>query len=220
MYDHVTSTVPGCASGVHMASMKQINVAFPSGRGERLLIPESSNVGNLRTLAQETFGQGFLKLVTAKGVVLTDATESLQAAGLEDGDHVTALAVEPILAASGGAFALCIHGGDRVVTWGRPAEGGDSSAVQGKLRGVQQIASTRGAFAAILEDGSLVTWGNSERGGDSSAVQHQLKTVQQVQQIVPQICSTGRWICGAQWKMDLFGGLGRESELVRGLGSN
>ena len=145
--------------------MKQIAVAFPSGRGERLLIPESSNVGDLRTLAQETFGQGFVKLVTANGVILTDATESLQAAGLEDGDHVTALAVEPILAASGGAFALCIRGGDRVVTWGRPAEGGDSSAVQGKLRGVQQIAATNQAFAAMLEDGSLVTWGNSDPTG-------------------------------------------------------
>eukprot|EP00439_Symbiodinium_sp_Y106_P066492 s501_g10.t2 len=75
---------------------QQIHVAFPSGRGERLSIPESSNVGDLRTLAQEAFGQGFVKLVTASGVVLSDATESLQAAGLEDGDHVTALAVEPI----------------------------------------------------------------------------------------------------------------------------
>eukprot|EP00435_Cladocopium_sp_Y103_P003338 s4602_g1.t1 len=136
--------------------MKQINVAFPSGRGERLSIPESSNVGHLRTLAQEAFGQGFVKLVTAKGVVLTDATESLQAAGLEDGDHVTALAVEPILAASGGAFALCIRGGDRVVTWGRPAEGGDSSAVQGKLRGIQQIAATMLSRSHLLRgDGGL-----------------------------------------------------------------
>ena len=34
------------------------------------------------------------------------------------------------------------------VMWGKPADGGDSSAVQGKLRGVQQIAATNGAFAA------------------------------------------------------------------------
>ena len=67
-----------------------------------------------------------------------------------------------------------------MVTWGKPAEGGNSSAVQGNLRGVQQIAATNGAFAAVLEDGSVVTWGSSEMGGDSSAVQHQLKTVKHV----------------------------------------
>ena len=58
------------------------------------------------------------------------------------------------------------------------ARGGDSSAVQDQLKGVQQIqASGFGAFAAILEDGSAVTWGDSRRGGDSSAVQDYLRSV-------------------------------------------
>ena len=35
-----------------------------------------------------------------------------------------------------------------------------------------------GAFAAILEDGSVVTWGDADCGGDSSAVRDQLKGVQ------------------------------------------
>ena len=38
-----------------------------------------------------------------------------------------------------------------------------------------------GAFAAILEDGSVVSWGNEDSGGDSSAVGDQLKGVQQIQ---------------------------------------
>ena len=59
--------------------------------------------------------------------------------------------------------------------------GGDSSAVQDQLKGVQQIQATDGAFAAILEDGSVVTWGDADCGGDSSAVQDQLKGVQQIQ---------------------------------------
>ena len=68
-----------------------------------------------------------------------------------------------------------------VVTWGHAPFGGDSSAVQDELRGVQQIQATRAAFAAILADGSVVTWGNPEYGGDSSAVKSQLRSVQQIQ---------------------------------------
>ena len=61
-----------------------------------------------------------------------------------------------------------------VVTWGDADCGGDSSAVQNQLKGVRQIQATGGAFAAILEDGSVVTWRNAQYGGDSSTVQAQL----------------------------------------------
>ena len=39
--------------------------------------------------------------------------------------------------------------------------GGHSSLVRDQLRGVQQIQATSGAFAAILEDGSVVAWGDA-----------------------------------------------------------
>ena len=68
-----------------------------------------------------------------------------------------------------------------VVTWGERRCGGDSRAVQDKLKGVQQIQASQGAFAAILLDGSVVTWGGQDFGGDSRAVQDQLKGVQQIQ---------------------------------------
>ena len=111
-----------------------------------------------------------------------DPTKSLQDAGLEDGDHLTAIAVEAKVAATARAFALFCPGGDRVVTWGYPDDGGDSSEVQDRLRSVWHIEGTLGgAFAAILADGSVVTWGDPDYGGDSSQVQHQLKSVQQVQ---------------------------------------
>ena len=70
---------------------------------------------------------------------------------------------------------------DLSVTWGAAGLGGDSSAVQGQLKDVQQIQASDGAFAAILGDGSIVTWGSAGFGGDSRAVQNQLKNVQQVQ---------------------------------------
>ena len=63
---------------------------------------------------------------------------------------------------------------------GREDFGGDSSAVQDQLKGVQ-IQARDGDFAAILEDGSVVTWGRAGSGGDSSAVRDQLKGVRQIQ---------------------------------------
>ena len=56
-------------------------------------------------------------------------------------------------------------------------DGGDSSAVQDQLKGVQQIQATQSAFAAILADGSVVTWGHAQHGGDSVAVEHELRFV-------------------------------------------
>ena len=67
------------------------------------------------------------------------------------------------------------------MTWGDPDSGGDSSKVQDRLKGVQQVQATSRAFAAILADGSIVTWGLPGYGGDSSEVQDRLKGVQQVQ---------------------------------------
>ena len=160
--------------------MFHVNVALPSGRSEELSLPQSSKVGDLRALAQKSFQLGFLRLLAADHSVL-DPTVSLQAAGLEDGDHLTAIVLEAKVAATEQAFASFCCGGDRIVTWGSPAHGGDSSEVQDQLKGVQQVQATQYASAAILTDGSVVTWGDPDCGGDSSRVQGQLQGVQQVQ---------------------------------------
>ena len=104
---------------------------------------------------------------------------SLSAAGLQDRDHLTALAVQGSIAATQEAFALWCCGGNRIVAWGAPDSGGDNSAIQDLLRNVQQVkalktgfhagAITNGAFAVILAGGSVITWGASTAGGDSSA---------------------------------------------------
>ena len=148
-------------------------MAVPSGRSEIFSIPQSSKVGDLRVLAQKSFQLGFLRLVAADHSVV-DPTKSLQAAGLEDGAYLTAIAVEAKVAATGQAFALFCFGGDQVVTWGESLHGGDSAEVQDQLKGVQQV------HAAILGNGSAVTWGASPYDGDSSQVQHLLKDVQQL----------------------------------------
>ena len=160
--------------------MCKVNVALPSGRSEEFSIPQSSKVRDLRVQAQKSFQLGFLRLVTADHRVV-DPTLSLQAAGLEDGDRLTAIAVEAKVSATAFSFALFCCQGDRVVTWGSPHRGGDSSHVQDQLKRVQHAQATEVAFAAILENGSVVTWGNRDCGGDSSEVQDKLRGVQHVQ---------------------------------------
>ena len=74
------------------------------------------------------------------------------------------------------AIAAILSDGS-VAAWGNRFCGGDTSAVQGQLRKVQQIQATERAFAALLEDGSVVAWGNPDFGGDNSAIVEQLRYV-------------------------------------------
>ena len=106
-------------------------------------------------------------------VVCLDKT--LEEAEIEDGECLGALVLQPQAAATVSAFAVRCQGNSTTVTWG------DSSEVRDELRGVQQIQVTNGAFAAILEDGSVVSWGNASFGGDSSAVRDQIRGLQQIQ---------------------------------------
>ena len=57
------------------------------------------------------------------------------------------------------AFVACL-GDASVVTWGSASAGADSTAVQDRLRDVQQVQACNLGFAAILGDGSVVSWGD------------------------------------------------------------
>ena len=131
--------------------------------------------GLIFVLAQRSFGC-FLRLVSAAGHVLNDPKKSLEAAGIHDGDHVTAVAQQAKLAATAAAFALWFDGEHKIITWGHRAVTGNSYAVRNNVESVHLVLGTRislqeevpqqfqykaGAFAAILEDGSVVTWGHS-----------------------------------------------------------
>eukprot|EP00434_Breviolum_minutum_P020626 symbB.v1.2.018187.t1/scaffold1440.1/size119446/2 len=161
--------------------MIQINVALLNGNPELFTLLPSSTVQDVRTKAQRAFGKKHLKLITAKNRVLVNFEQTLEEAEIEDGECLTALVLQPKLAATRGAFALWCHEDSAIVTWADAEWGGDSSEVRDQLRGVQQIQATDGAFAAILSDGSIVTWGNPDYGGDSSTVRDQLKGVMQIQ---------------------------------------
>ena len=163
--------------------MFQVHVVLPSGLHECLSIPGSSKVRDLRIAAQQAFGQKLLRLATANHQILANPNESLEAAGLQDKECLTAVVLQPQLAATPRTFAFWCPGPDKILTWGYPTYSGNSSTVQAKLRSVQQIQATEGAFAAILADGSVVTWGLPQFGGDSSGVQAKLRGVQQIQAI-------------------------------------
>ena len=120
----------------------------------------------IRTKAQQAFGKKYLRLITAKNRVLYDFNQTLEESGIEDGECLAALILQPQVAAAAAAtFALWQPGDSAIITWGDADCGGDSSAVRDQLRGVQQIQASLKAFAAILEDGSVVTWGDANYGG-------------------------------------------------------
>eukprot|EP00434_Breviolum_minutum_P010504 symbB.v1.2.009265.t2/scaffold566.1/size186494/6 len=164
-----------------MSEMIQIHVLLPNGHAELFTLLPSSTVQDLKTKAERAFEKKYLRLITAKNQVLVHPDKTLEEAEIEDGERLTALVLQPQLAATRGAFALWCHGYNTIVTWGDGSFGGDSSALQDQIKGVQQIQATESAFAAILEDGSVITWGRENRGGDSSVVQDQLKGVQHIQ---------------------------------------
>ena len=164
---HLRAMKRKAVSGQVARESIELEVSLSSGRREIVAVPQSGTVADLKIAAQQSLGQPFLRLA-APG--LLDPTDSLRLSGLQDGDSVTAIAQQPKIAANRGAFALWCVGGHRVVTWGNPRFGGDSSRVRDQLRNVQQICGAERAFAAILADGTVVTWGDPHFGGDSSGV--------------------------------------------------
>ena len=187
--------------------MVQINIVWPSGNETSLTVPRSSTVGELKALARQSLKTCFLKLVTAEGHPLSDMRQPLEAAGLGNGDILTAIAhQQPVqIQATDSAFAAILADGS-VVCWGHANRGGDSSCVNRKLRGVQQIQATDSAFAAILADGSVVCWGHENRGGDSSCVNRKLRGVQQIQatdSAFAAILADGSVVC---WGDEIRGG--------------
>ena len=133
-----------------------INVALPNGHAELLSLLPSSTVQDVRTQAQLAFGKKHLGLVTAKNRVLVDFEQTLEEAEIKDGECLTALVLQPQVAATASAFALWCHGDSAVVTWGNASCGGDSTAVRDQLKGVQQIQAAPRIRGYL---GSCKLWG-------------------------------------------------------------
>lgn len=91
-------------------------------------------------------------------------SESLEGAGIRNGDSLTAIAQLPKLAATDKAFAIWCSGGG-VVTWG-DSECGANGVMQ--LNNLEHLCSSFAAFAAVSFDGRMACWGKLE--GDVGVV--------------------------------------------------
>ena len=118
-----------------------LEVSLPSGRCETVKVLRSGTVADLKIAAQQ-LRKGFLKLAAPDGH-LFDLTEALQFSGFQGGESIAAVAQQPKLAATDGAFALWCVGGDRVVTWG------SRNAVRWR-RQLQSARSARQCSEALL----------------------------------------------------------------------
>ena len=156
-----------------------VHVALLSGEQTTIVLPWLATIEELRQMAQEEVSKSLGKLVSSSGAVLLPS-DTLQQAGVQAYDVITAVVRDVVIAATKHAFAAILSSGT-VVAWGARHAGGDCSAVQHQLQNVQQIQSSAFAFAALLADGSVVTWGRQDSGGDSSMVQAQLHSVCQIQ---------------------------------------
>ena len=134
-----------------------INVALMSGRAAQVPVIMDHPLKRVKLEAQSALRTGMGVLRDLKGRTLDDC-QTARAASLISGDTVTFQVRQTRLASHrrGCAFAA-LRGDGSVVTWGDPRWGGDSSTVQEQLKKVQRIQATGGAFAAVLDSGSVVT---------------------------------------------------------------
>ena len=148
------------------------DVALMSGKRVSLEADPEASVGSLKQRAQRALEVGHGRIFNSFESIL-DGDATLEAAGLLTGECLTLHIGQ--LQISAGKDHRCF------AAWGKVDSGGDSRAVQDKLRNAQRIQASHAAFSAILGDGSVVTWGDEKYGGDSRAVQDQLQDVQRIQ---------------------------------------
>eukprot|EP00439_Symbiodinium_sp_Y106_P038611 s1145_g4.t1 len=161
---------PGASASVSGLSARSRSERILGSRREVCIVSELQwTIGDLRSRVAEHWGSRISSIAAAGGLQLKHKW-TLEAAGLKDGDTVFATLRRPALYSSPGASAVAlVHSDGSVRVWGDSAYGGDCSAVQEKLRDVQEVRVSTGACAAILADGSVVTWGDDLSGGDSAA---------------------------------------------------
>ena len=179
-----------------------VDVHLLSGRRAAVEVDADASVESLKHRAQSALAvpsRG--RLLNSSGEVL-DGAQTVAEAMLRSGDVLTLHVNQVQLKAnrkSGRSSAFAALLGDRfVVTWGSADYGGNSRAVQERLRDVQQIQASHDAFAAIRSDGSVVTWGFPSLVPKQS-VQEQLRDVQQIQSSLRiRLAASRGVVCGSR----------------------
>ena len=164
-----------------------LHVSLLSGQTVSVEAVLDVDVEEFKQRAQRALKVGRCRLVQSCGSVL-QGPRTIRECGLQTDDVLTlqvksveVLATRTIVPEIESSASAAILGDGSVMTWGHAEYGGNSSAVQNRLRNVEHIQATERAFAAILANGGVVTWGDVGSGGDSRAVRDQLRNVQHVQ---------------------------------------
>ena len=165
--------------GVNAAMSIVVDVSLISGKTVSVETRLDELVGSLRRRAQKALAV-FKNIRLLDSTRLLDAKQTVLEAKLQTGTVLTLQVGEVKLCGTTesrlyGAFSAILGDGS-VATWRSKHYGGDSPAVQDKLKDVQHIQASEEAFAAILSDGSAMTWGDQDFAGDG-----QLEGVQQIQ---------------------------------------
>lgn len=152
-----------------------VTVTLMSGKTAKLTAGMDTSVEELKLQAQMLLQVGSGVLRTASGECLM-GNATVSHLGLQAGEVLT-LQIRPVqIAATSSAFATC-RGDGSAVSW----SGSYPDTFRRLCQGVSHIQASQGAFAAILETGSVFTWGDPAYGGDSSSVQNQLRHVREIQ---------------------------------------
>ncbi|CAE7757187.1 pim1, partial [Symbiodinium pilosum] len=116
----------------------------------------------------------------ADGSVVTWGHRGYGGQSIRDGSQGHSESVKRLFPTHNGILAVLVDGSVAPCGWSNTSEDVTTRRAVDCMTGVQDVKNTRGAFAAIVGDGSVVTGGNYIYGGDCSAVREQLQDVRQI----------------------------------------
>ena len=143
----------------HMLA-SSVQVALMSGRSAEFRANLERPLKYVKREAQTAFQieHGFLLLRNSEGQEL-DELQTLGESGWRPGDVLTLQVLPQTKVASGSSFVAIMSDGARV------ARGRRNIVCVGN---VQHVQATEGAFAAVMDNGTIDTWGDPSCGAKSS----------------------------------------------------
>ena len=125
-----------------------VQVGLLSGKTATVTGGFHEDVETLMSRAQAALGVGRGRLLDSLASLL-DAHAPIKDSRLQNGDFLF-LQLSPVQACRTSAAFATILGDGSVLTWGDEASGGDSRAVQEKLKNVQQIQASYNLVTMLL----------------------------------------------------------------------
>ncbi len=161
IFYYITDQLGGYAVGAIALSVKPlydiINWGSASAGGDDSLVRDELDSG----VRDVRFMKNGSAAVVRNGAVATWGDSS---AG--DKQEQLKAGVREVFSNPDGGVMAGLKNDGSLVTWGNDFQGGDSSAVEDKLKsGVESVTVGLNSVAALKVDGSVVVWGHPDRGG-------------------------------------------------------